>query len=696
MEIKEYFNRAFSGIRNDHDLPDNKTICKDILERAKKMEKRKESRHRVFGVAGGIAGTAAVLAGAVFGVNCLNEHGALKGPDVQGGAGYHADMTAQLSADEDIAESLATFVFDGCKLNITDYDFDGISLNVYYDVIFDDSCTLSSEEKLAFVLPMIVYEEENASEGHAELISETGNTQSCVLRETLKAYTEKLYVNFILNEEGYAQTGGYPFTVYADHKETEHIEINAAGKAVNGVVPMDETAELDGVTVHFTGYEFDSEVVTFYYDVIGTTRMDIRPMGINGAVFNGTSGTPDEENSMVKDCHGTVALYERCDTARISFGKDLTDLTDKSYTTDDEAFAVTVHLDPDSVTDFGGDMINDQYKDYHGSGSVSPADLLITPTHITERLIWENGDPSKAFEVFGNKNMRVLMKDGETAEARRSSIITADDGSGIVWVTYYFDEPIDMTMVSEVNWQYGEDITILNAGDSFKLDDGATASIDEIRYDGFMLKTVISVHSDDSDYYTKKTERFGGMLFVCTDLPREWQTGVSTTANTDENGCDVIFTYYSVIPADQKRHSVKIWDDSEDKSRVAGYIGFGGSSDDAIPYTRTVHTESEEFGKRELTVSSSGFRLIQNDSDYLLDPLDNKLTTVKKDGQTIESTVTAAGEQSIPDYADYQLLFGLFDEPLDPDEIYSLNFFGETFVFEDAPAKIPEASNSAE
>ena len=107
MEIKEYFYRAFSDIRKDHDLPDDKTICKDILERAKKMKKNDNVRqvkfteitpeyaepkksHKALNVFAGVAGTAAVLTGAVFGLNWLNEHGGLKGPDVQG-AGYHED-----------------------------------------------------------------------------------------------------------------------------------------------------------------------------------------------------------------------------------------------------------------------------------------------------------------------------------------------------------------------------------------------------------------------------------------------------------------------------------------------------------------------------------------------------------------------------------------------------------------------------
>ena len=709
MEIKEYFYRAFSDIRKDHDLPDDKTICKDILERAKKMKKNDNVRqvkfteitpeyaepkksHKALNVFAGVAGTAAVLTGAVFGLNWLNEHGGLKGPDVQGaGAGYHEDVAEQLSADTtENNDILASFVYDDFTVNVTDYEFDGILLKVFYDVIFSDDCTLSSGEKLASVLPMAIFSEENAAEGFGELISETDNTQSCVYRETLKAYTEKLTVDFKPNEEGYAEFGGNPFTVYADHKKPEHIEINVVGKAVNGIVPMDKSIVLDDVTVHFTGYEFDSEVVTFYYDIIGTTRPDIRPMGINGAVFNGTAGTVDKENNMVKDCHGTVALYEPAETARISFGKDLTDLTDKSYTTDNEAFAVTVHFDPESVLKLDREDVyarfNEDFPDY----ALWMTKLLVTPTHITERLIWENGDQSKAFDYFGNENMRVMMNDGEIKEAHRFSIITADDGSNNVWLTYYFDEPIDTAKVSEVYFDeyrlYGEEIPKLSAGDSFKLDDGATAHIDYMHYDGFIFKTQITVHSDDPDYSTNKMKAKMSAdpddhVFLITGVELVGETGVAFSTGSDDKGCDVVYTYFTVLPENGQFHTGRIWDESADRDRTVGYIEYGGITDETTGYTRTFHTESEEYGTRDIIISPYGFKMEQSGSDYYLKSLHNQLIVVRKDGTVWYSGYDAAGDDSSVD--DRQMLFGAFDEPVDFNDVYSLTFCGETFVLDD-------------
>ncbi|MBP5579412.1 MAG: hypothetical protein J6X56_08065, partial [Ruminococcus sp.] len=105
MDYKMFFSKAFSDIREYHSCPDDVTIVNDILERAEKMKKDNNYEtaygsqayevqpspakpRKALSVFAGIAGTAAVLTAAVFGLNWLNEHGVLKGPDVSGpGAG---------------------------------------------------------------------------------------------------------------------------------------------------------------------------------------------------------------------------------------------------------------------------------------------------------------------------------------------------------------------------------------------------------------------------------------------------------------------------------------------------------------------------------------------------------------------------------------------------------------------------------
>ncbi|MBQ9384107.1 MAG: hypothetical protein IJT87_07705 [Ruminiclostridium sp.] len=353
MNYRDFFDEALSEAYTEAPVADDKEFIGTIYERAKGMSNKKEKvrqmklteitpeyvetkkSHKVFTAVAGVAGAAAVLTGAVFGVGWLNEHGGLKGPDVRDAdAGYHSDIEPAQSAEE--------------------------------------------------------------------------TTNAIIASEDVRG----------------------------------KIEIEAAGKAVNGIVPMDETVVLDGEAVHFTGYEFDSAVVTFYYDIIGTTRSDIRPMGINGAVYGTAGGSPDNDSNMVKDCHGTVALYEPADTVRISFGRDLIDLTDKSCTTDDEAFAVTVHSDPDCVVKKAMlGAVENEVK------TLIIDDAYVTPTHVTAVV---NRYFKRPPDDLGKAEISVIMRDGTVIGTHMRSTITADDDSGLAWIVRKFDEPIDINEVSEV------------------------------------------------------------------------------------------------------------------------------------------------------------------------------------------------------------------------------------------------------
>ena len=114
MDNKKLFEAALSAKMSDYPFSDTKTVMNNIMERAEKMKNHENAKqmkfteitpeyiepkksHKAISVVAGIAGTAAVLAGAVFGLNWLNEHGGLKGPDVQGaGAGSSAASETEL------------------------------------------------------------------------------------------------------------------------------------------------------------------------------------------------------------------------------------------------------------------------------------------------------------------------------------------------------------------------------------------------------------------------------------------------------------------------------------------------------------------------------------------------------------------------------------------------------------------------
>ena len=169
MDYKMFFKKAFSDIRKDHSCPDDETVVNNILERAKTMNNNNENErtyntqayevqptptkgHKALSVVAGIAGTAAVLAGAVFGLNWLNEHGGLKegGIGSSNGAGYHEDMTEPAQSEAETTEAMtvskaktevpATFELTTSAVTVTinRYEFDGKTLNLNWDVLFDN------------------------------------------------------------------------------------------------------------------------------------------------------------------------------------------------------------------------------------------------------------------------------------------------------------------------------------------------------------------------------------------------------------------------------------------------------------------------------------------------------------------------------------------------------------------------------
>ncbi len=374
MDYRDFFDKAVSEAFDKYTFSDTEQTMKRIRERTKSMKKKDDKLRqikftevsadytepkksaKVLHAVAGVAGAAAVLAGAVFGLNWLNEHGGLKegGIESSNGAGYHEDMTEPVQSEAAV----------------------------------------------------------------------TGNA------------------------------------IIASEDVRDKIEIDAVGKAVNGIVPMDETVEFDGMTVHFTGYEFDSEYAKFYYDLIYPDKdsiplngLSVRPMGINGIVFCGSAGDNDYDAAAIH-CHATIAVDGTPNSLRVSFGRDLTDLTDRSYTADDEVFAVTVHFDKDSAlrTFWGKNIAVDEEGE-----KVKFRDGFITPTHI---MVSVENSYGLSDEIVEKLPAAVRMKDGTRLVPHRSSFIV-DTDSDTRWLIYEFDEPIDISEVEEGSFHnfyfYGED-----------------------------------------------------------------------------------------------------------------------------------------------------------------------------------------------------------------------------------------------
>ncbi len=156
MDNKKLFEAALSAKMSDYPFSDTKTVMNNIMERAEKMKNHENAKqmkfteitpeyiepkksHKAISVVAGIAGAAAVLTGAVFGLNWLNEHGGLKerGSD-EIRAGYSQNIyyaeTPSASDPIDISDlSGKTLQFSDFTAKITSASYDGSYMRVDYE-----------------------------------------------------------------------------------------------------------------------------------------------------------------------------------------------------------------------------------------------------------------------------------------------------------------------------------------------------------------------------------------------------------------------------------------------------------------------------------------------------------------------------------------------------------------------------------
>lgn len=167
MNYRDFFDKALSEAYTEAPIVDDKEFVDSIYERAKGMSNNNEKikfteitpeyaepkkSHKALNVFAGVAGTAAVLTGAMFGLNWLNENGGLKegGIESSNGAGYHEDMTGSAQSEAATMEAMtvskektevpATFELRTLAVTviINSYEFDGKTLNLNWDVLFDN------------------------------------------------------------------------------------------------------------------------------------------------------------------------------------------------------------------------------------------------------------------------------------------------------------------------------------------------------------------------------------------------------------------------------------------------------------------------------------------------------------------------------------------------------------------------------
>ena len=189
MNYNDFFESALSAAYKKAPMTDDDTFMRIVKERAKNMKKNDNVRqvkfteitpeyaepknsHKALNVFAGVAGTAAVLTGAMFGLKWLNDNGGLKGPDVRGpGAGYHEDVepvqstavpeetepaVTEENKDEETRLACAPSGIDERYFEETDisydmagdiyahisgYSYDGLMLIVKYELTYPEEIT---------------------------------------------------------------------------------------------------------------------------------------------------------------------------------------------------------------------------------------------------------------------------------------------------------------------------------------------------------------------------------------------------------------------------------------------------------------------------------------------------------------------------------------------------------------------------
>ncbi len=242
MDYKRVFDDAMSRKLSEYTFSDNSEIMKNITERAKNMKKDDNAKqmkfteitpeyiepkksHKAISVVAGIAGTAAVLTGAVFGLNWLGEHGGLKegGIGSSNGAGYHEDVTEPtqsaaettnaLIATEDIRYDTETpenvFEFDGVRAIVDWWQFDGRKLTVQYNVEFEGEPRSDYEHDNIFDRVMLLLADTPTySDGTDTVFSTEGSSQKRRYTVTFDEPTDAVTLKFSDWDDGWARQIG--------------------------------------------------------------------------------------------------------------------------------------------------------------------------------------------------------------------------------------------------------------------------------------------------------------------------------------------------------------------------------------------------------------------------------------------------------------------------------------------------------
>ena len=223
MDYKKAIDNTLSDMNGSFRPMSNAEFSRKVQERAEIMSSNEKNvlhpgivelspvqpehkSNKVFNVIAGIAGTAAILAGAVFGLNWLNEHGGLKerGIESSNGAGYSQNTAAMTTAatsnallynttdDSGYVKVDQRYGFgDDLTVHLREYIFDGIFAKISYELVFKDEITGDISD-IRQIWP------KDTESGHCDSV-EYGfgkNTVSCSASYRLETFADQTEVSF--------------------------------------------------------------------------------------------------------------------------------------------------------------------------------------------------------------------------------------------------------------------------------------------------------------------------------------------------------------------------------------------------------------------------------------------------------------------------------------------------------------------
>ena len=223
MDYKKAIDNTLSDMNGSFRPMSNAEFSRKVQERAEIMSSNEKNAlhpgivelspvqpehksNKVFNVIAGIAGTAAILAGAVFGLNWLNEHGGLKerGIESSNGAGHSQNTAAMTTAatsnallynttdDSGYVKVDQRYGFgDDLTVHLREYIFDGIFAKISYELVFKDEITGDISD-IRQIWP------KDTESGHCDSV-EYGfgkNTVSCSASYRLETFADQTEVSF--------------------------------------------------------------------------------------------------------------------------------------------------------------------------------------------------------------------------------------------------------------------------------------------------------------------------------------------------------------------------------------------------------------------------------------------------------------------------------------------------------------------